>query len=90
MPTVDGLMVSAEASDGLLLGAAPNLEYDLVIAPGPSGELTVSGSHTAFPSLEVWVYEDRKEPQLIYAHEATADSFVEGVKDINRTVHIPE
>lgn len=88
LPTGSGLQVSAAASDGLVFGLAPNLEYNLSLT-SKSGGLSVEGSHTAFPSLEVWVYQDGKEPQLLYIYNAPAENFLEGNIDINRTFFIP-
>ena len=88
VPTAAGLNVSAAVSDGLLYGAAPNLEYDLTISTEGNGNMSVAGSHTAFPSLEVFAYQDGKEPQLVYVYNAPADDFVGGVMDINRTVKV--
>jgi hypothetical protein len=88
VPTAAGLNVSAAVSDGLLYGAAPTLEYDLTISTGGKGNMSVAGSHTAFPSIEVFAYQDGKEPQQIYVYNAPADSFVEGVIDINRAVKV--
>jgi hypothetical protein len=88
VPTAAGLNVSAAVSDGLLYGAAPNLEYNLTIATEGNGNMSVSGSHTAFPSLEVFAYQDGKEPQQVYVYNAPADNFLDGVVDINRTVKV--
>jgi hypothetical protein len=53
-----------------------------------NGNMSVAGSHTAFPSLEVFAYQDGKEPQQVYVYNAPADNFVDGVVDINRTVKV--
>jgi RHS repeat-associated protein len=90
VPTFKGIFVSAAASDGLLFGAAPDLKYDLLLAPKEGGGLSVSGTHTAFPSIEVWLYEDGKDPALVYSYDAPADSTAEGVADILRELEIPE
>lgn len=76
-------------SHGLLFGLAPELGYDLTITSTPSGDPSVEGSHTNFPSLEVWLYEDGEEPRLIYEHAAPADGLLDGLKDIHELVEIP-
>ena len=89
-PSSNGVVAKAESSDGLLYGAAPNLEYNLTLKPTGDGGLKVTGTHTAFPSLEVWRYEDGKTPQLLYHHDASGSGFVRGLIGINRTVEIPD
>ncbi len=86
--TAAGINVSGEASDGLLFGAAPNLEYNLRLVPTQDG-FAVSGSHTRFPSLEVWVYENGKDPYAAYIYNAPAQGAVKGMVDINRTMVVP-
>jgi RHS repeat-associated protein len=86
----EGVTVQTKASDGLLFGAAPNLSYNLTLTPTANGGTEVTGSHSAFPSLEVWKYSDGQQPQLIYHYDATAKSTMDGVHDIQETVKIPE
>jgi uncharacterized protein RhaS with RHS repeats len=86
----EGVTVKVKASDGLLFGAAPNLSYNLTLTPTANGGTEVTGSHSAFPSLEVWKYSDGKQPQLIYHYDAPAKSTIEGIHDIMKTVKIPE
>ena len=86
----EGVTVQTKASDGLLFGAAPNLSYNLTLTPTANGGTEVTGSHSAFPSLEVWKYSDGQKPQLIYHYDAPATSTSEGIHDILETVKIPE
>ncbi|MBV8518282.1 MAG: hypothetical protein JO197_12865 [Acidobacteria bacterium] len=89
-PSSKGIVAKAQASDGLLYGVAPNLEYDLTFEPTGDGGLKVTGTHTAFPSLEVWRYEDGKVPQLLYHYDASGKGFMGGLIGINQTIEVPE
>lgn len=89
-PSSKGIVAKAEASDGLLYGAAPNAEYNLTLRPTGDGGLKVTGTHTDFPSLEVWRYDNGKTPQLLYHHDASDKSFLGGMVGINRTVEVPD
>ncbi len=75
---------------GLGYGFLPNLEYNLTLKPKGDGGLKVTGTHTAFPALEVWRYEDGKSPQLLYHHDASGMGFVGGLIGINRTIEVPD
>jgi hypothetical protein len=90
LPTASGLQVSAKASDGLLLGLAPNLSYNLNLSQNASGEMSVTGTHSAYPSLEVWVYQDGKQPQLIYIYNASAKSVGDGLSAITTTIPVQQ
>ena len=83
-----GVRVQTKASDGVLFGAAPNLKYDFTLSPTASGKFDVTGSHSAFPSFEVWQYQDNKQPALIFQYNAPAQSFMQGLQDITNTVMI--
>ena len=82
-PTPEGVAARAALSDGLLFGWAPDLAYDLTLSPTADGGLRVTGTHTAFPSLEVWQYDDGEAPRLIYQYNAPAQTFLQGLRDIN-------
>ena len=48
--------------------------------------MSVSGSHTAYPSFEVWQYNDGAAPQQIYNYDAPDVSVPEGLLLINTYV----
>lgn len=78
-----GVLAEGAASDGLLFGAAPTLEYRFELLTDSDGGVSgLIGTHTSYPSFEVWVYEDGADPVLLYDYQATADGAAEGVRDI--------
>jgi hypothetical protein len=64
------IRIRGAASDGIFLGAAPDLEFDITIVESVSGSAYVRGLATAFPSLEVCQYTDSGS-RLIYQHNST-------------------
>jgi hypothetical protein len=66
------------AADTYGLGMAPPLYYDLSWAASPIsleascslGLSPVSGEISAFPSVEVWMYQDTDKPMLLYYYDA--------------------
>ena len=81
-----GIRATAAASDGLGFGAAPDLHYDFTLQSGSDGRMSVSGFHTAYPSFEVWQYNDGAAPQQIYNYDAPDVSVPEGLILINTYV----
>ncbi len=80
-------VVSGAASDGLLYGFAPPLQYNIAILEKPNGNAVVSGLATAFPSLEIWQYGGANGPQLVYFYDAAKAGT--GPTDILNTAAIP-
>lgn len=33
--------------------------------------MSVNGTHDGFPSYEIWIYEEGKDPRLLYGHRET-------------------
>ena len=87
--TPQGVNVQLKASDGLLFGAAPNIGYNLTLKPTADG-LKVTGTHSGYPALEVWKYQDGQTPQLLYNYDPPAKDFVGATAAIGQTVAIPE
>jgi hypothetical protein len=79
-----------KASDGLLFGAAPNIGYNLTLKPTADGNVKVTGTHSGYPALEVWKYQDGQSPQLLYNYDPPAKDFVGATAAIGQTVTIPE
>jgi hypothetical protein len=77
-----GVRAIVSASDGVFLSAAPNLRLDFTIVPHKGQPATVIGTHSAFPSFEVWEYQDGRSPQLIYQYNAPATGAYSGLRDI--------
>ncbi len=68
---IGGFLAHCWASDGLLLGAAPNAGYSLTLVETANG-VYVSGLASSFPSLEIWQYGGPDGPKLIYQYDAKA------------------
>jgi RHS repeat-associated protein len=81
------LMASGAASDGLLFGLAPPLQYNLAILEAPDGSTKVAGKATAYPSLEVWQYGGSEGPHLVYFYDSAKAGA--GPFDILNTITIP-
>lgn len=73
-----GVQAAGGASDGLFFGAAPSLFYNVLLSPAENGAVRASGIHSAFPSLEIWMYKDGQPPTLVYGHNAPAQGFWSG------------
>jgi RHS repeat-associated protein len=63
-------------SDGWFFGAAPNAAYDITITESPSG-ISVIGSATQYPSIEVWQYGGPNGPRLLFSQDASSEWFTE-------------
>jgi len=55
------------ATNGLVR-FAPSIGYDVTITSNCQGQLKVSGTHSAYPNLEIWE-DGHGAPQLIYDYE---------------------
>jgi RHS repeat-associated protein len=82
------IFAAAAAGDGLGYGFAPPLHYNLTVVPDGEGGYDVSGTHSAFPSFEVWVYDDEGQPRRVYVHNASASNWLEALIGLTTTVDV--
>lgn len=65
------IFLTASASDGLLFGAAPPAHYDLTIEETEGQMPKAYGKASAFPSLEIYMY-DSSGAHLVYSYDSKA------------------
>jgi hypothetical protein len=63
--------LSVSASDGLLFGAASPAHYDLTIEETEGQTPKVFGKASAFPALEIYMY-DSSGSHLVYSYDSKA------------------
>lgn len=88
--TPQGVNVEMKSSDGLLFGTAPKISYDLMLQPTADGGVKVGGTHSGYPGLEVWMYQDGQKPQLLYSYDPPEKGFFGATRAIGQTVTVPE
>jgi RHS repeat-associated protein len=63
--------IFASVDSGTLSPWPPfNINYQFEISVD-GGNVSVEGSHDGFPSYEIWVYEEGKDPRMVYGHRET-------------------
>jgi hypothetical protein len=49
-----------------------NIDFSISVHVGADGKVSIAGgSHDAFPSFEVWAYDDKGKATLVYQHTDT-------------------
>lgn len=77
--------LSVAASDGLSFGVADDAHYDIEIDETPGQPTKVYGSPSAFPSLEVYMY-DSDGAHLVYFYDSKAAGT--NFTDLQRTIYL--
>ncbi|MFN2398534.1 MAG: RHS repeat-associated core domain-containing protein [Gemmatimonadaceae bacterium] len=60
--------LTGSATNGV--GVGPSIDFNINLRVSGDGEVsTAGGSHDGFPSYEVWAYQGRSDPRLVYSHD---------------------